>query len=124
MKIRTILVSGILLLVAFSVALAADVTGKWAGEVQGRNGPRPVSFTLKADGDKLTGKMMGMGGRESDISDGKVTGDNISFTVVNEFNGNTMKIMYTGTVAGDEIKMKSQREGADRTQEFTAKRAK
>lgn len=124
MKIRTILAAGLIQLAAFSIALAADVTGKWTGEVQGRNGPRPINFTLKADGDKLTGKILGMGGRETDITDGKVNGDEISFTVVNEFNGNTVKILYSGKVSGDELKMKSQREGGDRTQEFTAKREK
>ena len=123
MKLRTFLVMTLMLLMTVSLALAADVDGKWTGEVQGRNGPRPINFTLKSDGSKLTGTMIGMGGRETPITDGKIDGGNVSFTVVNEMNGNTIKIMYTGKLSGDEIKMKSQREGADRTQEFTAKRA-
>ena len=67
-----------------------------------------------------------MGGPQgdTDITDGTVSGDTVSFNVVREFNGNSMKLHYTGKVAGDEIKFKMQREGADGPgQEFTAKRS-
>jgi hypothetical protein len=40
-----------------------------------------------------------------------------------EFNGNHVKLLFKGKVAGDEIKFTRQREGGERTQEFTAKRA-
>jgi hypothetical protein len=104
-------------------AMAADVTGKWVAQVPGRDGAtREVTFTLKADGDKLTGSMSGRQA-ETPITEGKITGDAISFLVVREMNGNTMKQTYTGTVAGDEIKMK--REGGQgQPIEFVAKRAK
>ena len=62
-------------------------------------------------------------GEPAPIADGKITGDNISFTVTREFGGNTMKWNFTGTVAGDEMKMK--REGGQgEPSEFVAKRAK
>jgi len=122
---RLLLTSALILLVAIGTAIAADITGKWNGEVQGRGGQtRPVTFNLKQDGGQLTGSMVGPQGRELPIADGKVSGDQVSFTVTMEFNGNTVKTNYTGTVSGDEIKMKSQREGGDSTQEFTAKRSK
>lgn len=125
MKTRTLISAALMLLVAVTMAMAADVTGKWTGEVQGRQGnPRPVTFNLKADGDKLTGNSVGPQGREMAISDGKIAGDDISFTVTQEFQGNSVKLTYTGKVAGDEIKMKQTREGSDRTSEFTLKRAK
>ncbi len=38
-----------------SVALAADVTGKWVGSVDTPNGPLEVTYELKADGETLTG---------------------------------------------------------------------
>ena len=43
--------------------------------------------------------------------------------MVVEFNGNQMKFVYKGKVAGDEIKFTRQRDGDDRVQEFTAKRS-
>ncbi len=108
---------------AASVAFAADVNGKWTAQVPGRGGEtREVTFTFKADGNQLTGSMTGPRG-EVQISDGKIDGDDISFAQVMEFNGNQMKLLFKGKVSGDEIKFKRQREGGDRTQEFTAKRA-
>lgn len=105
-------------------ALAADVTGKWTAQVPGRNGQmREVTMDLKADGAALTGKVSGGQGEGTPIADGKVAGDEISFTVTTERNGNTMKQTYTGKVAGDEIKMKRQGQRGEPV-EFTAKRAK
>jgi hypothetical protein len=104
--------------------MAADVTGKWTAEVQGRNGQtRNVSFAFKQDASTLTGTMVGPMGREVELKNGKVDGDNLSFDVNMEFQGNAVTIHYTGTVEGDSIKMKSQREGSDRAQEFTAKKS-
>jgi hypothetical protein len=113
----------VLTLLALSVALAADVSGKWVAQVPGRDGQtREVVFNFKADGDQLTGTVTTPRG-EREISEGKIGGDDISFTQVLEFNGNQMKILYKGKVAGDEIKFTRQREGGERSQEFTARRA-
>lgn len=111
------------LLLAAGAVLAADVTGKWVAQVPGRGGEtREATFTFKADGNQLTGSVTSPRG-EMPISDGKVDGDQISFNQVLEFNGNEVKLMFKGKVSGDEIKFTRQREGGDRVQEFTAKRA-
>ena len=92
-----------ILLVASFALMAADVSGKWTFEQPGRGGNpgRPVTITLKADGSTLTGTMpaggRGGGGDPIAISDGKVDGSNISFTVKREMNGNTMVTKYEGT---------------------------
>ena len=113
----------VLLALAAVMAFAADVNGKWVAQVPGRGGEtRDVTFNFKADGDQLTGTVTTPRG-ESNISDGKINGDEISFTQVLEFNGNQMKLKYTGKVSGDEIKFTRQAEGRPRAQEFTAKRA-
>jgi hypothetical protein len=107
-------------------AFAADVTGKWSAEVPGRGGQtRTQNMEFKADGATLTGSMEGMNGNATPISEGKVDGSTITFKVVREMNGNTMKSVYVGTMAGDEIKFKMTMEGRDGpAREFTAKRAK
>jgi hypothetical protein len=120
-KIRNLMLAAALASVAM---LGADVSGKWKGSMPGRDGnTRDVSFNFKADGSKLSGTMMGPMGRETEISDGKVDGDNISFNVKLDLNGTAMTIVYTGKVKGEEIDMKSQREGAPRSTEFTVKTA-
>ncbi len=118
MKLRLTLLSCAVALVAY----AADVTGKWTYEMQGRNGAMTGTMNLKADGDKVTGTVSGRGG-ETEITDGKISGDTVSFTVVREFNGNKFTMKYTGTVSDDGIKFKVEREGSERPpQEFTAKK--
>jgi len=105
------------------VAAAADVSGKWNAQVPGRNGQtRDTTFNLKADGDKLTGTMTGPQG-DIEIKDGTISGNNISFKVNLEFNGNSIVLLYKGVVSGDQIKFTREREGAGQTQEFTAKKA-
>jgi hypothetical protein len=121
-----------ILLVASFALMAADVSGKWTYEQPGRGGNpgRPTTITLKADGSTLTGTMpaggRGGAGDPIAISDGKVDGNNISFTVKREMNGNTMITKYQGTVNGDELKLKITREGQDGTPvttEVVAKRS-
>ena len=113
---------------ALALALAAaDVSGKWVAQVPGRQGnTTETTITLKAEGGKLTGTISGRQG-DTAISDGTVKGDDISFTVTREFQGNTIKMLYKGKVSGDEIKFTRTIEGGQGNMpavEFTAKRAK
>ena len=112
-------------------AMAADVSGKWVAEQAGRNGgaPRQTTFTLKADGSKLTGTVS-MPGRQggdptvTEISNGKVDGSNISFEVKRTTPNGDMVMKYDGTLSGDELKLKTTRPGGDgQTMEMTAKRS-
>jgi hypothetical protein len=113
------------LMAVFSLAvLAADASGIWKASLETPNGTMENTFTLKVEGDKLTGTVtMGPMG-EGAISDGKVDGDNVSFAVVREFNGNQIRINYTGKISGDEMKINGEVVGMDRKFEMTAKRAK
>src|SRR5580700_4515493 len=118
------LLLGLLLGLLSLTALAADFTGKWTAQVPGRAGQtREQTFNFKAGGGALTGTVSGRGG-DMPIAEGKIDGDTISFSQTMEFNGNSMKLVYQGTVSGDEIKFTRQRDGGDQPpQEFTAKRA-
>ncbi len=49
---------------------------------------------------------------EQAISDGTLTGDAISFVTVMDRGGNTIKMIYKGTVAGNEMTLTRSREGA------------
>ncbi|HEU0123155.1 MAG TPA: hypothetical protein VFQ91_21675 [Bryobacteraceae bacterium] len=100
--------------------LAADITGKWTGKVETPNGSRDVNMTFKADGSTLTGTVSGRNG-DSPIENGKISGDDISFTVTRKFNDNEIKMNYTGKVSGDSIQLKYQMRDNDVT--LTLKRA-
>lgn len=103
--------------VAFALTAAgADVSGKWSGQVPRRNETELATFTFKVQGDKLSGTMTSPQG-EVALQEGKVSGDQISFSTM----GNNAKILFQGTVAGNEIKMTRTREGGQ-AREFTLKR--
>ena len=110
-----------------TTAFAANVDGKWTASMPGRQGnTMEVTFVFKADGNTLTGTMSNPRG-ESEIKDGKIDGNNISFNQTFERGGNSMTIVYKGKVSGDTIEFTREMQGGggDRpAQTFTAKRAK
>src|SRR3954449_12336963 len=129
---KLLFVTALLLVVAVG-AFAADVTGKWTYEQAGRGGgpARQVTITLKQDGAKLTGEVPGFG-RGGDapppptqITNGKVDGDKVSFEVVREMQGNKMTTKYEGTVSGGDMKLKITRDtqNGPQTTEATAKKS-
>jgi hypothetical protein len=97
--------------------MAADFAGKWSGEVPGRGQTANATFVFKVDGGKATGTMTGPQG-EVQLQDVAISGDQISFSMT----GGNAKILFKGTMAGDQIKMTRQREGGD-PREFTLKKA-
>ncbi|MBV8552358.1 MAG: hypothetical protein JOY54_13730 [Acidobacteriaceae bacterium] len=123
MKAIRLLLAGLL---ASALIWAADVTGKWTAELPARGGSTmTMTLNLKTDGNNLTGMIGGQRG-EIQITDGKVDGDNISFSVVREFNGNQFKQNYKGKVEGDTIHFTVTMEGTNgngRSRQFDAKRA-
>ena len=110
MKMKTILIGTVVLLALIGTAWAADVTGKWGAQMEGRNGTTETTFDFKVDGTKLTGTMATSRG-ENEISEGKVEGDDISFVIVRTFGENEMKLVYKGKVKGDEITFTREMQG-------------
>jgi hypothetical protein len=87
-----------------TAAFAADVDGKWTGTMATPNGDVPVNFTFKADGATLNGSTMGPDGGEIPIKEGKVDGNNISFSITFDFQGMPFTMNYKGAVDKDQIK--------------------
>jgi hypothetical protein len=112
----------VMLFVITFAAYAADIDGKWTGSFSGPQGDIPVAFTLKADGDKLTGTTMGLDGTDVAIKDGKIDGNNITFTVTYDFAGMPLVLSYKGVVAADQIKMTA--DFAGMPFEFVVKKSK
>jgi hypothetical protein len=108
----------------------ADASGTWTWTSPGRNGgpDRKNTLKLKVDGDKVTGTIASVAGDQAapdtEISDGKVKGDEISFTVTREFNGNKFTQKYNGKISGDSItgKVERDRGGQTTSSDWEAKR--
>jgi len=103
--VQRFLVFTVLLLSAAAMAIAASpnpVDGKWQASVSGPNGDFTITYTFKADGNKLTGTVELPNADPESISDGKIDGDKISFKT--HFQDNTIE--HEGTVSGDTIPLK------------------
>lgn len=107
---------------AAAVLLAADVAGKWKGNLDG--GGRETVLTLKADGAKVTGTMSGPEGKDYPITRGELSGDAISLTVASEWQGNPSTLLVKGTVAGDVMKLRVEAEGGGWGADLEARRVK
>ena len=94
----------VMLFTLFAVtAVAADVSGKWVAQIPGRDGtPTEQTFMFKVAGDQVTGTLTTQQGSQ-EISEGKLSGNDISFAVVTKRNEREMKSLYKGTISGNEI---------------------
>lgn len=87
------------------MALGADISGDWKGQLTTPNGEKAVvQFKFKQDGAKLTGTAIGPDGDPANITEGKVDGETIAFIVEIKMNGG-MKIPHSGKISGDSIDM-------------------
>jgi hypothetical protein len=105
-----------------AAALAADINGAWKATADGPNGSMERSFVFKVDGSKVTGEtnssMMG----KSTITDGKLEGNTITFTITGKIGDNEMKLTYTGKIKDNEIVFESSAGGGGQTIEWHAKK--
>ncbi len=123
---KSLVVWGVLFVTGMVCVYAADVTGKWTAEFDSQVGLQKYVFELKADGTNLTGKAISdIGGQKAttDIAEGKINGDEISFVENLKYQEMDLRISYKGKVSGDEIKF-ARTVGEAGGEEFVAKRAK
>jgi enterochelin esterase-like enzyme len=82
---------------------STGIAGKWLA----KDGDNEIKLEFKAEGSTFTGTLENsqMPGAV-EFKDGKIEGDKISFSYVRQVNGQDMKISWTGTLSGDEIKLK------------------
>jgi enterochelin esterase-like enzyme len=91
--------------------IAADISGTWLAEFQTQRGSQKYIFTLKQNGESLTGNLAAeVNGqkREAELKDGKVEGDTITFVEALRVQGNELRVTYTGKFADNEIKFTRQ----------------
>lgn len=86
-------------------AYAADANGTWKGAFDFNGSSVPLTFHLTVANGVVTGSIEGLPTTPTEIHDGKLTGDTVTFWVNSDYQGQTYKLMYTGKVAsaGDEI---------------------
>jgi hypothetical protein len=119
---KTTLLALLAMLCITFAASAADLSGKWTGEITTGRGPQAFNLELKQTGNNLTGAITGGRGGDIMITDGKVDGDTITFsTSAPGRDGGAPNVnTYTGKVKGDSIDFT--REGGRGPVMFTVKK--
>jgi hypothetical protein len=100
--------TAVVFLLASMAALAADIAGSWKLAYTTENGlTREATLDLKSEGDHLSGTLASDRGR-AQIEEGKVSGDEVSFTLLRRGNNDEIKVTYQGKVEGGTMKLKMQ----------------
>jgi hypothetical protein len=124
MKIRFFALAALLLATVLP-ASAADLLGRWTAEFDSPIGVQKYVYEFKKVGDALAGEATyehSMGKGTVQLENLKVDGDKISFDEPLKIEGNEITITYSGTLAGEELKL-TRNVGDFGTEELTAKRA-
>jgi hypothetical protein len=107
-----------------ATAAATDISGTWHAEFDTQIGMQKYQFTFHVADGKLTGKAnaeVNDQKRETELTEGKVTGDTVTFVEMLKFQDNDIRIEYTGKIHGDEISF-TRKVGDLATEDFVAKR--
>jgi opacity protein-like surface antigen len=115
----------VLILACLTLAYAADISGKWTAEFDSQVGVQKYVFDFKVEGSKLTGTAISnIGGTEAKtpITEGSVSGNEVTFVENLDYQGMQLRISYKGTISGDEIKF-SRNVGDQGGETFVARRA-
>jgi hypothetical protein len=101
MRARFFVFGAIVWFALLAAAVAADLNGKWKGDMKTPNGDLEINMNLQVNGEKLTGTVTNTYGEEQ-ITEGTVKGDAISFVIL--AGGGQFKLIYKGNVVGDDLK--------------------
>ena len=102
---RRAFIGAMLVVTSFAVLQAADATGKWTAKFATQVGEQEYTYELVAKGTTLTGTATGNLTGKTQISEGKVDGDKISFVENAMYMDMPLRFEYTGTVTNDELRL-------------------
>ena len=100
--IRSVLAVAVLAMTLATAAFAAaTIDGKWVGTLNGPEGPIQAALELKAEGEKLTGTMNFASMGATALSNGKITGNDLSFDLV--LGDGAFTLPFKGKLDGDKL---------------------
>ena len=124
MTSRRVFLATLAFAAAAAVVAAGDVNGEWTASIETQIGVQNYTFSFKVDGEKLTGRAKSaFANADTEITEGVVKGDDITFVENLVYQGMPLRIVYKGRISIDEIKFtRNVAEIAD--EPFVAKRSK
>ena len=97
--------------------VAVDPSGNWKWDATFNDNKMDFSLKLKLEGDKVTGKYTAFD-QTTDITEGKLEKDQLSFNAPREFDGNKFDVHFTGKVEPADINGKITLDFGQGPQEF------
>ncbi len=82
--------------------MTMSVNGRWNLTLSTPMGDRPATFEVQAEGEMLTGAIIGSQGRQ-DIDDGSVDGNEVRWAATISGAMGEMKLEFEGAVDGDSM---------------------
>jgi hypothetical protein len=114
---RRVVAAVIAALAVAATAYAADVTGKWVGNIDTPNGPLELTYDFKASGETLTGTVSSPMGTV-ELTNGKIAGDTLTYEVQIE----SGKITHTAKVNAEGTEIAVTATGDWGTAEYVVKK--
>jgi hypothetical protein len=109
-----------------SLAASTGIDGNWSAEFQSRGKKAKkaivsVTLSLTSDGKQISGTVS-MGKKAVPVQEGKLDGSSFTFVTVRKGKKGESRVLWTGTLDGDQIRGTRAREGAKRGVNFAGKR--
>jgi riboflavin synthase alpha subunit len=82
---------------------APDVTGDWSGTFDLNGTPMALKFHLKGSSGIVTGTVERPGAPPTEVHEGKIDGDTVSFWITTDYEGQTYTIVYKGKITAGQI---------------------
>ena len=119
---RAFTVTALFLFLA-ALAWPASLSGDWKGafDFDGNSVPVVLHLTVKDAG--VTGTMDGLPTSPTEIKEGKLDGDTLTFWVATDYEGTTYKLVFKGKVTDDEINFQFGTEDGSFGADLVVKRA-
>ena len=82
---------------------SAGVNGDWKGTFDLNGTPTDLTFHLKSAGNAVTGSIERTGAPPTEVHEGKLEGDTVSFWISAEYQGESYTIVYKGKITPGQI---------------------
>jgi hypothetical protein len=106
-----------------TIAWAADATGKWTASFETQIGTQTYTYQFKVEGQRLTGTATNAG-KTFQLHEGRVQGDTLTFVENFEYQGQEIRIEYSGKLTSDDEIQFTRKVAEFAVEDFVAKRAK
>ncbi len=103
--------------------VAADAAGTWKGSFDFNGTAVALTFNLKTSDAAVSGTVNGLPTDPTEIKDGKMDGDSITFWSMIDYEGSPVKLVYKGKIAGDQITFTMGTEDGSWSTDIVAKRS-